>query len=286
MSRTRHDPGTLAQEYLDAVQSEIDEERRRELDNKLEALQDRRKQYVDQHGEDSRFVQRVDQKVEDIELELDELDESAQQTDEYRRQFLEAAVDSFEFNSEWLSTNTLEGLAHALYGGSDAYLVLQQNRIESPDDLVELDEITKLDMEHTLLVLIEDRLGQTDTVSSRWERFADSKYHIPFLVVARDGSASPEDVVPELGGDADRKDAKNWLESPIYDWEDLIPYYRAGDGEFALSTTGKYLYRHYAEDLDDLTGANKERQNETDSDDGGQTSLDDLNGESRGDSDE
>ncbi len=281
MSEDRQEPESLANEYLEALDQEIDEERRDELENTKEELQDRREKYVSQHSEDSRIVQRVDQKIEDVEAELDELNESAQQVDELRTQLLKAAKDRLEFNREWLSTTVLEGLTHALYAEKDDHLILDQIRIEGPEDLDEIEDLAQLDMEHTLLLLVEDRLGETDTVSERWERFVDSKYHKPFLLVSREGTASPEDVLPSLSEDADRKDAKNWLERPLYDWDDLVPYYRAGDGEFGLSTSGKYLTHHYAESAESLA---EEGDGGNDSDDG-QASLDDV-GDNGGDSDE
>lgn len=281
MSEDRQEPESLAKEYLEAIDQEIDEERRSELEDTKEELQDRREKYVSQHGEDSRIVQRVDQKIEDVETELDKLNESVQQIDELRTQLLKAAKDRLEFNREWLSTTVLEVLTHALYAERDDYLILDQTRIEGPEDLDEIEDLVQLDMEHTFLLLVEDRLGETDTVSERWDRFVDSKYHKPFLVVSREGTASPEDVLPNLSEDADRKDVKNWLERPLYDWDDLVPYYRAGDGEFGLSTSGKYLAHHYAGSAESLA---EEGDGGDDSDDG-QTSLDDVGGNG-GDSDE
>lgn len=262
MSEEQYDPESLAQEYLDALDQEIDDERRSELEDTREELKKRRKQYVQQHGEDSRIVQRVDQKIEDVEVKLEELKESAQKVDELRVQLLEATVDGFEFDSDWLSPTTLKGLTHALYEEKDTHLILDQTRIESPQDLADVDDLDLLDMEHTLLVLIEDRLGNTDTVSERWKRFTDSKYHTPFLVVAREGTAAPENVLTELGADANRKDAKNWLERPLYDWDDLVPYYRAGAGEFGLSTSGEYLAYHYAEPLHEVTEADADEEDD------------------------
>lgn len=282
MSEQQHEPESLAKRYLDSIDQEIDEERRNELENTREELQDRRKKYVTQHGEDSRIIQRVDQKIEDVETELNELDESAQQVDKLRTQLLEAARDGLEFNSEWLSTIVLEGLTHALYAEKDSYLILDQTCIENPEDLTDIEDLAQLDMEHTLLLLVEDGLGETDTVSERWSRFADSKYHKPFLVVSREGAASPGDVLPNLSEDADRKDAKNWLERPLYDWDDLVPYYRAGDGEFGLSTSGKYLAHHYAESAESIV---EEGSEDGDSDDE-QASLDDIGGKNRSDFDE
>lgn len=282
MSEQQHEPEPLAKRYLDSIDQEIDEERRNELENTREELQDRRKKYVTQHGEDSRIVQRVDQKIEDVETELNELDESAQQVDKLQTQLLEAARDGLGFNSEWLSTTVLEGLTHTLYAEKDSHLILDQTRIENPEDLTDIEDLAQLDMEHTLLLLVEDHLGETDTVSERWNRFAGSKYHKPFLVVSREGTASPGDVLPNLSEDADRKDAKNWLERPLYDWDDLVPYYRAGDGEFGLSTSGKYLAHHYAESAESIA---EEGSEDGDSDDK-QASLDDVGGKNRRDSDE
>lgn len=286
MSEAQYEPETLAQEYLDALDQEIDEGHRHGLETKREELRDRRERYVDQHGEDSSIVQRVDEKIEEVEYELEEFDTSAQQVEGLRDRLLESAKDEFEFNSEWLSSTTLEGLTHALYGKREDHLIIDQVRIQEPDVLTDIDDIDQLDMEHTLLLLIEDRLGETNTVNSRWERFSDSKYHIPFLIVARDGVATPDDVLPELEDDADRDDAKNWLNRPLYDWEDLIPYYRPDDGEMALSTTGKYLARHYAETLDEIVGVDEGEGDDENRNDNGQTSLDDINDGNAGDSDE
>lgn len=276
VSETEYDPESLANEYLNALNHEVDEERRTELEDRLSELKERRVKFVEQHGEDSGIVQRVDQNTCEVETELDKLEQSVQQVDELREKLLEAAVEDFEFNSTWLSSAVLNGVTHALYEEEDS-LILGQNHIESTDDLADIDDMTQLDMEHTLLILIEDRLGRTDTVRDHWERLAGSKKHTPFLVVAQKGSASPEDVLPELDDDADRKDAKNWLERPLYDWDELVPYYRAGNGEFALSNAGKYLAKHYAEDYDEV--AESEVDGDTVGNDGdGQASLDDIDG--------
>lgn len=275
VSKTGSDPELLAREYLDALDHEVDEERRTELEDRLSALRQRREKFVEEHGEDSGIVQRVDHKIREVEDEIDELKQSIQQVDELREDLLEAAAEDFKFDSTWLSPTVLNGLTHALYGEKEDSLVLDQNRVESTDDLHDTGDLAQLDMEHTLLILIQDQLGQTDTVRKQWERLADSKNHTPFLVVAREGTASPDDVLPELDEEADRKDAKNWLEKPIYSWEQLVPYYRPETGEFALSTAGKYLARHYAEDPNG--GAESGRDNGSDGDDGdGQASLDEI----------
>ncbi|MDH5020351.1 V-type ATP synthase subunit I [Halobacterium rubrum] len=277
VNETKSGPEPLAKKYLDALNHEIDEERRAVLEDRLSELRQRREKFVEQHGEDSGIVQRVDRKILDVEDELDALKQSAQQVDELREDLLKAAAEDFEFDSTWLSPTVLNGLTHALYGKEEDSLILDQNRIENTDDLNDIGDIEQLDMEHTLLTLSEDRLDRTDRVKKRWERLVDSKKYTPFLVVAREGSASPEDVLPELDDDANRKNAKNWLESPIYDWDELVPYYRAGNGQFALSTVGKYLAEHYAGDFDD--DHEDEVDDGTDGGNGdGQASLDDIDG--------
>lgn len=169
---------------------------------------------------------------------------------------LEAARSEFELSEEWLDMRVLSTLTHALYGERDSWLCLNKTRIEEVDNLSNVDDLDRLDMEHTFLLLVEDRLGETDIVAERWERLADSKYYEPFLVVARGGEAAPEDVVEALDNpEVSRKNAKNWLERPMYDWDDLIPYYRAGEGKFALSTAGKYFARNYASLAEDETEA-------------------------------
>jgi hypothetical protein len=275
MSEVESAPKSLAQEYLDALDHEVDEAQRTELEDRLSELRQRREKFVEQHGGESGIVQRVDEKIEEVEDELGEFEQSVKQADEFRKDLLDAAVEGFEFNSTWLSPTVLRGLTHALYGEEGESLILDQNRVEHADDLDDTDDLTRLDMEHTLLTLVEDRLDRTDTVKEHWERLVDSKKYTPFLVVAREGSASPEDVLPELEDEADRKDAKNWLERPIYDWDELVPYYRTGDGEFALSTAGEYLLHNFAESSDEDTEDEvDDESNENDGD--GQASLDDI----------
>lgn len=132
----------------------------------------------------------------------------------------------------------------------------------------------------TISILV---LGETDVVAERWSRLTDSNYHAPFLAVARKGEASPDDIVNELD-DATRKDVKNWLEGPFYKWDDLIPYYRVGDGKFALSTTGKYFARNYATPANDETEPDEEPSRESEDGDQ-QTSFDDV-AQTESDSDE
>lgn len=67
MNDGTRDPGTLTEEYLDTLDQDVDEERRRELEETLEKLHDRHERYAEQHGADSGIVQRVDQKIEDVE---------------------------------------------------------------------------------------------------------------------------------------------------------------------------------------------------------------------------
>lgn len=276
MHETGSDPESLAREYLDALEHGGDTERQAELEDRLSDLQHRREKFVNEHGEDSGIVQRVDEKIDEVETELDALKQSVQRADELREKLLKSAVETFEFNTTWLSPTVLNGLTHALYGQKEDFLILDQTRIENTDTFDSIDDLTRLDMEHTLLLLIEDQLGQTSTVKEHWERLVESKSYTPFLVVTQEGTVSPDDVLPELDKEDDRKDAKNWLEKPIYTWEQLVPYYRPESGRFALSTAGKYIAYHYAGDLNeeidrgavDSTGW---------SDDNEQASLGDIN---------
>lgn len=286
MSNGTRDPTSLAEEYLDALEQDIHEERQLELEEKLEVLRGRRERYVEQHGSNSGIVQRVDRKIEDVDSDLAEIEESVESVDAVRTQLLQAAKDGFELSEEWLDTQVLLALTHALYGERDSWLCLDQIRIQTVDDLSGVNDLNRLDMEHTLLLLVEDRLGKTDIVAKRWERLSDSKYYEPFFVVTQRGEADPEDVVEALDdSDVSRKDAKNWLERPMYDWDDLIPYYRAGKGEFGLSTAGKYFAQNYAIPTEDQMGVDEETSPENPEASDSQTSFDDV-AQSGGDSDE
>lgn len=283
MSEETRDPGALDEEYLDALDQDVDKERQRELEETLEELRDRRERYVEQHGEESPIVHRVERTIEDVEEEIGEIEGVAERVEEARTRLLEAARTGFGLNEEWLDTRVLSALTHALYGERDGWLCLDQTRIKEVGDLTGVNDLDRLDMEHTLLLLVEDRLGDTDVVAERWDRLADSKSYEPFLVVARREEAGPEDVVEALDdSEVSRKDAKNWLEKPIYNWDDLVPYYRAGGGAFALSTAGKYFARHYANLAEDETEA--EESTPEDEDDQ-QVSFDDV-AQSGGSSDE
>lgn len=283
MSEGTRDPEALAEEYLDTLDQDVDEERQRELKETLEELRERRERYVEQHGDDTGIVQRVERKIEDVEDEFGELEGVAERVEEVRTRLLEAAKTGFELNERWLDMRVLSALTHALYGERDGWLCLDQTRIEGVDDLSGVDDLDRLDMEHTLLLLVQDRLGESDVVSERWERLADSKSHEPLLVVVSREEADPEDVVEALDDSGvSRKDAKNWLEKPIYNWDDLVPYYRTGGGAFALSTAGKYFARHYASLSEDETELDETAPEEAGDQ---QVSFDDV-GQPGGSSDE
>lgn len=252
MSESSPDVERIAKEYLEGLDQGLDEKRRGELEDTLKDLKDRREQYAEQHGADSGIIQRLDRKIEEVKTELEEFYGASEEVDELRAQLLEAARERFELNDEWLTSTVLRALTHALYNEKDDFLYIDRTHLDDSTDVSDIDEIDKIDLEHTLLLLVEDQLGQTDTVRKRWERFSDSNSYLPFQVLAQEESAAPEDVLPELDDGTGRKDVKNWLEGPLYKWDDLVPYYRVGDGEFALSTSGKYFAHNYAQSADEV----------------------------------
>lgn len=252
MSESSPDVETLAKEYLEGLDQGLNEKRRGELEDMLQSLKDRREQYVEQHGADSGIIQRLDQKIEEVETELEEFYGASEKIDELKTELLEVARERFELNDEWLNLTVLRALTHALYNEKDDFLHIDRVRLDDSVDIMDIGEIDKIDLEHTLLLMVEDQLGQTDTVRKRWERFSDSTYYLPFLVLAQEESATPEDVLSIIDEGIDRKDVKNWLEGPLYKWDDLVPYYRVGDGEFALSTAGKYFAKNYAQSVEEV----------------------------------
>lgn len=236
----------IADRYLSAIEQEVDEDEQTQLEENRAELTRRYERTKERRGENHGITQRVKASIEKVDEELEQLKTSQQTTAEIREELLNTIATEFELSDEWFTSNVLESMNHALVGERNTELIVEMTAFSSHDDLTELDEIERFDVEETVILLAEDQLSETDEVRTVWTRLQESKYYEPFLIVVERGEASPDDVLDALDGDVSRQNAKNWLNRPIYDWEQLIPYYRVGNGTFGLSTAGQYFAVHYA----------------------------------------
>ncbi len=242
---TDKDISQMAEEYLGSIDDEIDESHKEELREKIEQGEEKYERLVQEHGEDHRLAQKAEEVLEARRSELAELEEREEQLGTARKEFLQEVANEFDLNERWLQTDIIEAVTHALVGKKESSYKLFGEEIQSLENLEGLDEWDQIERAEVVILLAKDSVGECEKVDEQWKRLKNSKSYKGFEVLAEKRSLTSEEVAEIL--DEDKGTVNNWLKNPINLWDRLIPFYRPRQGEYGLSTTGRYFNKHYHE---------------------------------------
>lgn len=213
---------TVATEYLESLDQAVDDEELDKKEEEIEYAEERRERLKAEHGEDHRLVQRVSTIIENLEEERDGIQNTSEAIEERRRGLLEAVVNDpvFTFDEQWLSPCVIKAVTHSLYGTKDDRFAVHNREIQQPDDLSDVGELERIDMEHVVVSLARDRLDSSETVEEQWERLADSNGFPAFEVLAEHGPMTSTEAADEIGEESGT--VNNWFKNPINFWDEFI----------------------------------------------------------------
>ena len=256
--------------YLSTLDNDVDESRKNEIQDDIEDGEERYERLTQEHGEEHKLVKKAKSVLESRREELRELEEVEEQLGTARESLLKKVAEEFELSERWLQSETIEAVNHSLYGRRDQSYKLFGEEIQNEDDLSDFDDFEKIELAAVVALLAKDALGQTETVREQYQRLEDSKSFAVFKVLCGNESMTSQEVAEQLG--EDKETANNCLKSPLNFWDRLIPFYRPKKGEYGLSTTGQYFYKHYFDGEIETTEADTqdedEVEDETDGDSG------------------
>jgi len=239
----------LAEEYLSAQEQETSSEDLEEAKAHLTELQERYERFENDYAESDPATQQLAERISETEERIAELEEAQRIPEELKEQILEEAT-GFMLTEEWLDPDVIEALNLALLGERDSALVIEEIEISGPDDVDDLDDITRFDIIDVVRKLALDKLGRTSEIEEVWESIADTTKEEPFEIVAQLGRATPDEVVERVDeDDVGRETISNRLRNATR--LQINPYFRE-DGVYKLSTAGKHLAQRYAEIPEDI----------------------------------
>lgn len=250
----------LAEEYLSAQEQETSQEDLEEAKAHLTELQERYERFENDYAESDPATQQLVERISETEERIAELEEAQRIPEELKEQILEEAT-GFMLTEEWLDPDVIEALNLALIGERDSALVIEEIEISGPDDVDDLDDITRFDIIDVVRKLALDKLGRASEIEEVWGSIADTTKGEPFEIVAQLGRATPDEVVEHVDeDDVDRETISNRLRNATR--LQINPYFRE-DGVYQLSTAGKHLAQRYAEIPEDVEeGAQQEDESQ------------------------
>jgi hypothetical protein len=239
----------LAEEYLSAQEQETSPEELEEAKAHLTELQERYERFENDYAESDPATQQLAERISETEERIAELEEAQRIPEELKEQILEEAT-GFMLTEEWLDPDVIEALNLALIGERDSTLVIEEIEVSGPDDVDDLDDITRFDIIDVVRKLALDKLGRTNELEEVWGSISDTTKEEPFEIVAQLGRATPDEVVEHVDeDDVDRETISNRLRNATR--LQINPYFRE-DGVYQLSTAGKHLAKRYAEIPEDV----------------------------------
>ena len=239
----------LAEEYLSAQEQETSPEDFEEAKAHLTELQERYERFENDYAESDPATQQLAERISKTEERIAELEEAQRIPEELKEQILEGAT-GFMLTEEWLDPDVIEALNLALIGERDSALVIEEIEISGPDDVDDLDGITRFDIIDVVRKLALDKLRRTNEIEDVWRSISDTTKEEPFEIVAQLGRATPDEVVERVDeDDVDRETISNRLRNATR--LQINPYFRE-DGVYQLSTAGRHLAQRYAEIPEDV----------------------------------
>lgn len=232
----------LCEQYLEALDSEIDVQRLDELEEEIAELEEERDQFVEDYGEDDVLVERVDDEIDGLMSEKDEIEGTVDQVDELETTILETVSSEFIAEDSYITESTIEALNHIFTGSRESELLVE-DRVVTPD--VELDSNVRTITDYIRKLALA-KLRKDDSLQKTWSGIEGGKRLAPFSTVARaDTPLSPSEVAERIGDGMERQTAGNRLRDAIHH-ADYSPYHRV-DGDYTLSTVGEFMYRAFYE---------------------------------------
>jgi len=234
--------------YLDTSEEESEhQERLNEILSELEELRSEREEAADDFGEDHFLVENIDTEIQDIESERKDVEESTEDIVQLRKDILRGAAETpgFRLDEHWLDSKTIQALTHTLYGQEEETLVIADQELSSPEDAHELDRIQKIQIKREIVHLARDQLEGDERVKKRWTEFKNSRAHPAFQVIAREPGVGPSGIA-DAYDDKSSSTVRNWT-SDLSNQEELKMVYTPKQGNYHLSTVGKYYAEHYAD---------------------------------------
>ncbi len=240
---------TLTEEYLSAQEQETSPEDLEEAKAHLTELQERYERFERDYAESDPATQQLAERISETEERIAELEEAQRIPEELKEQILEEAT-GFMLTAEWLDPDVIEALNLALIGERDSALIIEEIEISGPEDVDDLDDITRFDIIDVVRKLALDKLERTGEIEEVWGSIADTTKEEPFEIVAQLSRATPDEVVERVDDDdVDRETISNRLRNATR--LQINPYFRE-DGVYQLSTAGKHLAKRYAEIPEDI----------------------------------
>ncbi|PSQ26288.1 hypothetical protein BRD03_10750 [Halobacteriales archaeon QS_9_68_17] len=253
----------LCEQYLGALNSEIDIERLDELEEEIAELEKERAKFVEDYGEDDVLVERVGNEIDELVSEKEGIEGAVDQVDELETKILETVSSGFIAENSYITERTLEALNHIFTGAQESELLIEDWAV-TPD--VELDSNVRTVTDYIRKLALA-KLGTDDSLQKTWSGIEGGKRFDPFLMVARaDTPMSPSVVAERIGDDMERQTAGNRLRDAIHH-ADYSPYHRV-DGDYTLSTVGEFMFREFYD-----RETNEEADGEGESTPNGQATL-------------
>jgi len=236
-------PAEVAETYTEALENQVDTEEFHQAQERLDGLRERLEAFEETYGNSDPATQELKEKVQSAEAKVEELKHERREPEELERELLERAT-RFMLDDKWLQADVIEALNRALVETPYSTLRVDDIELSEPNDIEELDELTRYDIIDVVRKLVRDKLGESDDIRQVWQSIKGTTKEEPFQVVSETGEASPDDIVNSIDEDIERGVARNRLKSAVYQL-DISPYHRE-NGTYYLSTAGRYIATHYA----------------------------------------
>lgn len=264
-SSTDADIQTLAAEYKQALNNEPDQERLSEIQTEINDLEAKRSDVEEDFGENHYLVDEINKEIEKLRGERDKIKESTEAIEDCREALLQAAVadPGFRPNEDWLDPEVIRAFTHALYEEQDDSLIIADKVLREPTDGEDLDRFERIQIIHELAALTQDRISDNQRVIRVWEEFRESRAYPAFQVIASEPGVRPSQIA----------DICNENNSTVRDWTSDLSrqdqfklVHTPKQGNYHLSTIGRYFDSHYAEPVDEELAEDKasdEEESET-----------------------
>lgn len=261
----------LAETYLQASDSELDQDRLDEIENEIASLRSQREEVVENAGEDNFLAKEYNSEIEELEDEREEIHESTENVTQCRNKLLRAVGEQpgFQFSEHWLNSKVLRALTEALYGKQEEELILADHLIAEPADAENLSRTEKLQIKREIMNLAQDRLSEYPRVKNRWEEFKDTRAYPAFEAIIKNPGADPSEIA-EMQDDANDSTVRDWT-SDLSNKDNLKLVHTPKQGNYYLSTAGKYYSAHYVGEIggEEKIESKSEKGEETGGDDKG-----------------
>jgi hypothetical protein len=237
----------LASAYRHASEEEPDQERLDDIEAEINTLQSERSEVAGNAGEDNFLTKEYDSEIQELEDEREEIRQSAEDVTQRRNDLLRAAGESpgFQFDEHWLNPDVIQTLTEALYGKKEDKLVIADHVLREPADVQEMSRSERLQVKREVMNLARDRMSGYPRIKDRWEEFEDSRAYRGFQAISRNPGVGPSEIA-DMYDDATNSTVRNWT-SDLANQEELKMVHTPKQGNYHLSTVGKYYAAHYAE---------------------------------------